>query len=332
MLQTTDQATSAPRTFVFLLLDSFAMMSLTCAIEPLRSLNRLVGREAFAWRLARVGDGPVHASNGLPFDAQPALEVLAGAEVLFVCGGLRIEVGNERAYHSVLRRAARLGVSLGALSTGGYMLARAGLLDGYRCTLHWENRMAFKEEFPGLNCTDKIYEIDRNRLTCSGGVASMDLMLRLIGDAHGHALAQRVAHQFHHDRIRNEEEEQRGGRADLQNNLPTLLRSALHLMESRLDDPMEIPGIASHLDISLRHLERMFQQYLGTSPVRYYISLRVARARELLLYSDRSVLDIAVATGFSSTSHFSHWFKQAYGSRPTEFRKTLPGQRAPAQR
>lgn len=326
------EPTGTLRIFVFLLLDGFALMSLTCAIEPLRSLNRLVGREIFAWRLARVGDGPVHASNGLPIEAQPALEALAGAEVLFMCSGLRTDVDNEKAYHAVLRKAAHLGISLGALSTGGHMLARAGLLDGYRCTLHWENRMAFKEAFPHIDCTDKLYEIDRNRLTCSGGIASMDLMLRLISDAYGPELAQRVAHQFHHDRIRNAEEEQRGGQADLQNNLPPLLRAALRLMEDRLDDPLEIPSIAAQMNVSLRHLERMFHQHLGTSPVRYYISLRVAHARELLLYSDRSVLDVAVATGFSSTSHFSHWFKQAYGYRPTESRKTLPARWSSAQR
>ena len=324
MSQSNGKPASGRRVFVFLLIDGFSMMSLASAIEPLRSFNRLAGRETYEWRLARVGEGPVLASNGLPFDTLAAADALPGADVLFICGGLRVGTGNERAYHALLRRAARLGIALGALSTGSAVLARAGLLDGYRCTIHWENRLAFQDEFPDLDCTDKIYEIDRNRLTCSGGIASMDLMLRMIADAHGHDLAQRVAHQFHHDRIRDEEEEQRGARADRQNNLPPLLRSAIHRMEAHLEDPTEIPAIAAGLGISVRHLERQFQQYLGFSPVKYYIALRVARARELLLYSDQSVLDIAIATGFSSTSHFSHWFKQVYGARPTEFRRAPP--------
>ena len=321
MMLTVVHQQSVCRTFVFLLVDGFSMMSLASAIEPLRSFNRLIGEERFAWRLARVGEGPVYASNGLAFETQPVSEAINGAEILFVCGGLRIKLPNERIYHAALRRAARLGLALGSLSTGGSLLARAGLLKGYRCTIHWENRLAFQEEFPSINCTDKIYEIDNDRLTCSGGTAAMDLMLRLIGDEYGQGIALRVANQFHHDRIRNEEEEQRGGRRDRRNSLPLLLQTAISLMEADIESPVDIATIADEIGLSIRQLQRLFLQHTATTPARFYITLRIEHAREMLLYSDISTLEICIATGFSSMSHFSHWFKQVYGMTPTAFRQ-----------
>jgi transcriptional regulator GlxA family with amidase domain len=309
------------RTFVFLLVDGFSMMSLASAIEPLRSFNRLIGEEKFAWRLARVGAGPVYASNGLAFETQPVSEAITGAEILFVCGGLRIKLPNERSYHAALRAAARLGLALGSLSTGGSLLASAGLLKGYRCTIHWENRQAFLEEFPDINCTDKIYEIDNDRLTCSGGTAAMDLMLRLIGDEYGHGIALRVADQFHHDRIRNEEEEQRGCRSDRRNSLPPLLQTAISLMETHIESPVDIAAIADEIGLSIRQLQRLFLQHTATTPARFYVTLRIERARQMLLYSNISTLEISIAAGFSSMSHFSHWFKQVYGQTPTAFRQ-----------
>lgn len=311
---------SVPRIFVFLLVDGFSMMSLASAIEPLRSLNRLIGEDKFAWRLARVGEGPVYASSGLAFETQPVSEAIIGAEILFVCGGLRIQLQNEPTYHAALRRAARLGLALGSLSTGSSLLARAGMLNGYRCTIHWENRRAFLEEFPDIPCTDKIYEIDNDRLTCSGGTAAMDLMLRIISDEYGHDVALRVADQFHHDRIRNEAEEQRGGRSDRCNSMPLLLRTAISLMEAHMESPVDVAKIADEIGLSIRQLQRLFLQHTATTPARFYVTLRIERAREMLLYSELSTLEIAIATGFSSMSHLSHWFKQVHGLTPTAFR------------
>ncbi len=314
-------------TFVFLLVDGFSMMSVVSAIEPLRSFNRLIGEELFVWRLARVGDAFVRSSNGLPLETQPLSEAIVGADILFVCSGLPVKLVNERLYTAALRRSTREGIALGSLSTGVSLLARAGLLKGYRCTIHWENRLAFKEEFPEINCTDKIYEIDRDRLTCSGGTAAMDLMLRLIGDEYGHDLALRVANQFHHDRIRTEGEEQRGGRSDRRNSLPPKLQTAIALMEAHVESTVDVAVIAKDIGVSIRQLQRLFLQHTGTTPVRFYITLRVEHAREMLLYSELSTLEISIATGFSSMSHFSHWFKEVYGLTPTAFRQ-LPTRRS----
>jgi transcriptional regulator GlxA family with amidase domain len=310
----------APETFTFLLVPGLSMMSLASAIEPLRSLNRLAGREAYRWRLASLDGAPVEASNGIPLPALEPAQALDGAHYLFVCGGLRIKQADEKRYLALLRAAARRRIRVGSLSTGTYLLARAGLLAGYRCTIHWENRSAFQEDFPDLDCTNKIYEIDRDRLTCSGGTAAMDLMLHLIADRHGPELARGVANQFHHQRIRDEKDDQQGGRLEILGHMPPKVRQAIGLMQRHIENPLTLPDIARRVGLSPRQLERLTLRHAGQSPLRLYMQLRVERARELLIYSDRSVIDVAVQAGFSSTSHFATWYKRIYGARPSEMR------------
>jgi transcriptional regulator GlxA family with amidase domain len=307
-----------------LLLEGFSMMSVASAIEPLRSLNRLIDREAWRWRLASLEGDVLPASNGIAIPTEAAETALPGSHYFLVCGGLRVQSVDERRYLAVLRKAARSGIRVGSLSTGTYLLARAGLLDRCRSTIHWENRAAFQEDFPDLHCTDKLYEIDGNRLTCSGGIAAMDMMLHLITERHGADLARRVANQFHHDRIRDERDNQSGDRQERMTNLPPTVRRAVALMQDHVEDTISIAAVASRIGMSPRQLERLFLRYLRTSPARHYLSLRIDRARELLLYSDRPILDVAVAAGFTSTSHFAHWFKRLQGVRPSELRGHRP--------
>ncbi len=309
-----------PQTFVFLLVPGLSMMSLSSAIEPLRSLNRLVRSDAYRWCLASLDGTPVEASNGIAFPTIAANDALAEADFFFVCGGLRIREADEKRYLAVLRQAGRSRIPVGSLSTGSYLLARAGLLSGYRCTIHWENRSAFQEDFPDLDCTNKIYEIDRDRLTCSGGTAAMDMMLHLIADRHGADLARGVANQFHHERIRDEREEQRGGRLEVLTQFPEKVRQAIRLMQRHIENPLPLPDIGRRIVLSPRQLERLFLRHTGMSPLRFYMQLRVERARELLLYSDRPVIEIAVSAGFTSTSHFATWYKRIYGVRPSDMR------------
>lgn len=313
-------APTKPQTVTLLLVEGFSMMGVASMIEPLRALNRLIDREAWHWRLASLDGGVLAASNGIPMPTEPAEEVLLQSQYMFVCGGLRIQSVDERRYLSILRKAARSGVRVGALSTGTYLLARAGLLDGYRSTIHWENLPAFQEEFPDLLCTDRLYEIDRDRMTCSGGTAAIDLILHLITARHGLDLAQRVANQFHHDRIRSERDFQSGARHERMTRLPPAVRGAIRSMQSHVEDTIPIVEVAAKAGVSPRQLERLFLRYLQTTPARYYLSLRIDRARELLLYSDRPILEIAIAVGFTTTSHFAQWFKKLQGMRPSQLR------------
>ncbi|WP_333814332.1 GlxA family transcriptional regulator [Tabrizicola sp.] len=312
---------SEPLSFVFLMIDDLSMMSLASAIEPLRSTNRLLGREAFRWDLCSLDGAPVIASNDIPFPAKPLTSALEGAHALFVCGGVRVSPLRERPYLAALRRAAHRGLPIGALSTASHLLARAGLLDGYRATIHWENRIAFEDNFPNVKATGTLFEIDRNRLTCSGGTAAMDMMLHIIAERYGLDLARAVANQFHHERIRDAAENQQGGRLQQIAALPLPTQKVIRMMQLNIEPPMPVEDMAAKAGLSSRQLERQFRQHLGMTPSRYYISLRIDHARELLLYTEQTVFEVAIASGFGSTSHFSKWFREFYHMRPTELRE-----------
>ncbi|VAW19588.1 Transcriptional regulator containing an amidase domain and an AraC-type DNA-binding HTH domain [hydrothermal vent metagenome] len=309
-----------PEIFVIFLLSSLSMMSLAATIEPMRSLNRLLNRTSYIWRLASLDGAPVEISNGISLETMPIEEALEGADYLFVCGGARVLHEDGSAYLAKLREAARNGISIGALSTGSFLLARAGLLTGYRCTIHWENRPAFKEDFPFLECTNNLYEIDRNRLTCSGGTAAMDLMLHLIEQKHGREAARAVANQFHHERIRDDHSIQHGGSQELFKRLPAGLQAAIAIMQDNIEDTVSIPSLAAEIGLSVRQLQRLFLQNTALTPYRYYMKLRLQHARELLLYSDLSITEVAICVGFTSTSHFATCYKRVFGVRPSETR------------
>lgn len=307
-------------TFVFMLVEGMSMMSLASAVDPLRIANRFLGHEYYRWKIGAWGGGEMRTSSALSLVAEPIETIAEEADILLICAGTRIDDPNERDLINVLRRAARRCVTIGAISTGAHLLARAGLLDGHRCTIHWENRPAFEEEFPRITCTGKLYEIDRRRITCGGGTAAVDLMLHLIAERHGTDLTTAIANQIHHDRIRPQDQEQRTGSQISLRHAPESARRALLVMKQHIEDPLTIAQIASTVGLSVRQLERLFLRYLGTTPAYYYVELRLQVARELLLYSDQSVTDVSIAAGFTSASHFGYWFRRVFEMRPTELR------------
>ncbi len=314
--------TDAPssETFVFMLVEGMSMMALASAIEPLRAANRFLGHQYYRWRIGTLGGGNIQTSSELTLVTEP-IEVLAdGADILLVCAGTRFDDPRERELIGVLRRAARRGAMIGALSTGTYLLARAGLLDGHRSTIHWENRPAFEEAFPRITCTGKLFEIDQRRITCGGGSAAVDLMLHLIAMRHGNDLSLAVANQFHHDRIRPQTQDQRSGTQTTLNHVPESARRALAIMHEHIEDPLSIAQVAAAAGTSVRQIERLFLRYFGTTPGHHYIGIRLQISRELLLYSDQSVTEVAIAAGFTSASHFGYWFRRVFDMRPTELR------------
>ncbi|WP_342215597.1 GlxA family transcriptional regulator [Mesorhizobium sp. 131-2-5] len=314
-------AEERPQVLVFLLLPGLSLMSLASAIEPLRSLNRLIQRPAFLWRFASPTGADIEASMGISLPTLEYNAAIPGADYLIVCAGLHTELNDERRYLQILREAGRRRINIGSLSTGTRLLARAGLLSEYRCTIHWESRSALQEEFPNLNCTNRLYEIDRDRLTCSGGTAAMDMMLHLISLQFGSDRARSVADQFHHEHIRNENEEQFGGRLEHLAHLPDNVRCAIDLMQRHVEEPIPVPHIALRAGLSVRQLERRFKMHAGLTPQRYYMQLRLQRGRELLIYSSLSVINVALSCGFDSASHFSAWYKRIFGKSPSESRR-----------
>jgi transcriptional regulator GlxA family with amidase domain len=262
----------------------------------------------------------VRASNGIELHPEGDLEFASGLRTVVVCSGTEVQRFDSRGAFSWLRRMARNGADVGALCTGSYVLARAGLLDGYRCTIHWENLAGFAEDFPDIEVTSELFEIDRGRFTCSGGTASIDLMLNMIARQHGHELAAAVADQVLHERIRDHHDHQRMSLpARLGVRHPKLL-AVIEMMEKNLEEPLSRIELARSAGLSTRQLERLFRKYLNRSPARYYLELRLDKARLLLLQTNMSVIDVALACGFVSASHFSKCYRDFFGRTPRKER------------
>jgi transcriptional regulator GlxA family with amidase domain len=295
------------------------MMTLAAALEPVRALNRLVGFQAYDWRLASLHGETVATSSGIPLPALNFEDSLVDVDYLIVCAGFIRKIDEQR-YLGAIRHGASRGIVIGSLSTGTRLLARAGILAGYRCTIHWENLCAFRDSFPGLQCTNKLYEIDRDRLTSSGGTATLDMMLHLIVEHHGIDFGRAVANQFHHERIRDERDDQPGGLQQILINLPTTVRRAIRIMRNNIEEPVPLSFISRKVGIGDRQLERLFMKHVGMTPIRYYLRLRIERARELLIYTGRRIGDIAEACGFSTTAHFATWYRRIFGMGPSDVR------------
>lgn len=318
MLQSASEG--SPEPIGFLLVPKFSMIAFTTAVEPLRSANRMSGRRLYSWHLFSKDGGPVTASNGIAVTPEGAIASVESFPTMIVCGGIDVHLYHDKAVFSWLRRLARQGARIGAICTGSHVLARAGLLDGYRCTIHWENLPGFMEEFPDIEVTDDLFEIDGNRFTCSGGTAPLDMMLHMLALAHGHELAGAVSEQFIHDRIRSPDDHQRMAlQWRLRVSDPKLL-AAIAEMEANLEEPLKLPEIAARARLSTRQLERLFRRRLNRAPSRYYRELRPNHARLILLQGSGSILGVALACGFVSASHFSKCYRQHFGKTPREER------------
>lgn len=308
------------KTIEFLLIPQFSMMSVASAVEPLRSANRHLGRRAYQWRMISSDGEPVEASNGMTVAAEGGLKSSEAADFLFVCASLMTEPKQKALVHSVLHRRNREGTKLGALSSGTLILAEAGLLENKRCTIHWEYKPAFQQRFPFIECTDALYEIDGDRYTGAGGIASLDLFLFLIAQDYGIDTARAVGNQFQIDRIRAGAISQRPGSMIYLESLPLALRSAIEMMGQTLEEPKSCKAIAREVGTSVRNLERVFLRYVDMTPSRYYKMMRLDRARELLMHTNLPVVDIAVMTGFSSSSYFATCYSEHFGKNPSRDR------------
>ena len=322
---TKDRATQRlPTRFGFLLIDDFTLISMSSAIETLRMANRLSGEDIYAWKtISETGEG-VCASDGLCINADRGIDdpdVLRDIEAIIVCGGRRVEKRTTEPVLRWLKKAANAGLQLGSTCTGSYVLAKAGLLDGYRCSIHWENIASLTDMFPRIQVRRSIYTIDRERLTSSGGTTPIDMMLYLGCRQCGPEVTAGVAEQFVYERVRNPDDLQRVPLRHFVGKQSMKLVTAVELMEANIREPISQIELADYVDLSRRQLQRLFQKYLLCTPSRYYLQLRLQRARELLLQTDLSLVEIGAQTGFVSNSHFSKSYKEFYGYSPSSERR-----------
>jgi transcriptional regulator GlxA family with amidase domain len=309
-------APSKPKRYVFVLLDNFTMLCFASAVESLRIANRMANKQLYSWVLAGEGGDTVTCSNGTEFKLQMELDELTRDDVVMVCGGVDVQKATTKRIVNWLRREARRGVKMAGLCTAGYTLARAGLLDGKKATIHWENQDSFAEEFEEVTLTKSVFVVDGNRMTTAGGTASIDLMLKIIADDHGEELANAVADQLIYSSIRTDQDTQRLS-------IPTRigvrhpkLSRVIQIMEQNIEEPISPAVLAKDVGMSTRQLERLFRRYLNRSPKRYYMELRLQKARNLLMQTDMSVINVALACGFASPSHFSKCYRSHYDTTP----------------
>ncbi|MDF1747287.1 MAG: GlxA family transcriptional regulator [Alphaproteobacteria bacterium] len=310
------RATGDPEQFGFLLLPSFSMMAFASAVEPLRAANTIAGSKLYEWTMISMDGQAVPASNSIDIMPNTSVATEKRFDYLFVVGGTGAEKIRDPRALNFVRKLTRVGTVIGAVSTAPYLLAYAGLLDNKRCTIHWEYIDSFREDFPHLDITEELFEIDGQIITCSGGTASIDLLLHLISHSHGHDLATHVSEWFLHKQIREQSEHQRMAlRFRVGVSHPKLL-SAIQFMEENLETPLEREEIAEVVGLSTRQLERLFRKYLNSTPRKYYFGLRMQRARILLRQTSMSVLDVALASGFVSASHFAKCYREFFGHSP----------------
>lgn len=310
---------AAPRRFTFLLLDRFTMLPFAATLDALRLANKMAGRTVYDWRLvgperdfATCSNGSRLALDGCIADDHPA----SRDEVVIVCGGDDITAQTSRPLLAWLRRQARAGATLAAVCTGAHVLAKAGLLDGRRATIHWENHDSFAETFAQVDLHRQVFVDDGNRLTAGGGTSSIDMMLHLIGQAHGSDLAAQIADQMLHTAIRTGRDRQRLSVATRIGIRHPRLAAVVERIEANLENPVGPAQLAADAGMSTRQLERLFMRYLNRSPKRYYVEARLARARQLLLNTDLPLIEIAIACGFASSSHFSKRYRERYATSP----------------
>jgi transcriptional regulator GlxA family with amidase domain len=306
--------------YTILLVEDFTHLAFSCAIEPLRIANLLSGRVLYRWRLASESGIMATCSNGTRTLVDCGLDPVPAGDTLLILSGINVERRISPGLLAHIRRERVRGTTIGALCSGAYVLAKAGLLENRRATIHWQFHDGFEELFPGVRLVRSVYVPDAKYPTASGGTATADLMLHFIGEAHGPDLALAVADQMLHTAVRSAGAAQRyslQSRYGLRN---AHIVGAVRLMTDHMEEPLSPSEIAAELGISTRQLERLFERYMKCSPKKFATDLRLERARNLLLQTEMSVTQIAHACGFTSTGHFSRVYKSRFGVTPTRQR------------
>lgn len=307
-----------PEYFQFLLVDNFSHLAFSCAVEPLRIANHVTKQELYRWSFASEDGDFAQASNGTETRVSEAFKNCDCSDFLFVLSGLGVQSAATFSLLSAVRRGRAHGARIGALCSGAYILAEAGLLDGQKAAIHWDYHDSFMEEFPQVGLSRSVFVVDAPIITASGGTATADLMLFLIGQKHGEELATEVADQMVYNAVRDADATQRISLQSRHGIRNDHLKHAIQMMTNSIDDPSPPSIIAREIGISGRQLERLFGRYLNCSPKKYYVDLRLQKAQRLLVQTDMSVTEIAFATGFNSPTHFSKTYRVHFGLSPSD--------------
>jgi len=306
--------------FGFVVVPNFSLIALSACADPLRIANSVLGKSVYRSVLLSVDGGLVASSDGIQVMTQHSLAQAPALDVVFVIGPNPIPKRGLRALAQWLKKMASQGLPLGGIDTGAYLMAQAGLLDGYRCTIHWQDHEALAEQFPQVLVTQHFFEVDRDRYTCSGGVAPLDLMTYLLTQPPGsRQLANEVANLLVVER-RSLTDIQTVSIIHQERVTHPVAVEALRLMEANVSEPLTIAEIAQFANISLRSLQRLFQQQFAQSAERIYLDIRLAHARILVQRSDKTVREIALQTGFASPSHLTARYTPRFGAPPQKDR------------
>lgn len=312
-----------PEHVLFLLVENFSHLAFSCAVEPLRIANLVAKAELYRWSFASETGDFATASNGSETRVACAFDAAPAADYLFVLSGLGVRSAATPNLLAAIRHGRAHGARIGALCSGAYILAEAGLLDHQQAAIHWDFHDSFMEEFPQVGLSRNVFVAEAPIITASGGTATADLMLYLIGKRHGEDLATEVADQMVYNAVRDADAAQRislGSRHGIRN---AHLTRAIQLMSDSIDDPLPPSVIAREIGISARQLERLFGRYLNCSPKKYFVDMRLQKAQRLLVQTDMSVTEIAYATGFNSPTHFARTYRAHFGVSPSNQRSRI---------
>ena len=304
---------------VFLLLSNFSLLAFSSAIEPLRIANQLSGQALFTWVVISADGQSAQCSNGTRIEVEGGLGDCPPGSMFFVCGGVEPDKSATKQVGDWLRLQWRTGRTIGGLCTGAYSLARAGILEGRKFTLHWENLAPFIEQFDHLDPVEQLYCIDGRIMTCGGGAAATDLFVEIVQMLFGEDLASSVLSMCLHGHHRPATLQQKTSVAALIGTRHPLLSEVIRYLQRNIEPVLELRTLADSLGISSRQIQRLFRRYLGTTPKQYHTSLRLERGRALLSETDMGVSEIAFACGFANASTFARAFRIKYGVSPNRF-------------
>ncbi|PKF49753.1 GlxA family transcriptional regulator [Enterovibrio nigricans] len=307
----------------FYLCNRFTMIAMASAIEVLRMANQLSGETLYKWYTLSDDGNPVTASDCISINADDKIPSQHELDIVIICGGLDIQQNCSPKVLSWISQQDRKHKIIGAICTGSYLLAKSGVMHDKSCSIHWENLAGFQEAFPTIRVSNKLFSFSEKRMTSAGGTAPMDMMLTMISKEHGGRLSAAISEMFMCERVRSSEDVQKVPLRNLIGTSQPKLLETVSLMEANLEEPFAIDELATLVQLSRRQLERLFQKHIQCSPSRYYLHLRLTRARQLLTQTNLSVIEISIACGFVSTPHFSKCYRDYFGLPPREERQGL---------